>query len=215
MINRKIFVLASVGLFGSLLPLFDLPNRALAGCGFLDITCNPRQWDSPTKTIRNNINPPMPQRRSEIYESFTLINQSNEPLSVAYGEYIPMRSSSGGGSTSSLAVMTHPYWVSKGWWSVNPGESKVVYETQTKGKSIYIRITSKSGVKVPAQFERIAEFCVSNQAYSSQTEEAEPHSRFSLTIDGQSKRGSSCEQIGGHLESFWQMKAHTNFTINQ
>jgi len=125
-----------------------------------------------------------------------------------------MRSSSGGGSTSSLAVMTHPSWVSKGWWSVNPGESKVVYETQTKGKSIYIRITSKSGVKVPKQFERIAEFCVSNQAYSSETEEAEPHSRFSLTIDGQSKqRGASCEQIGGHLESFWRMKANTNFTV--
>ena len=213
MINRKIFVLATVGLLGSFLPLFDPPNRALAGCGFLDITCNPRNWDSPSKTIRDNITPPLPQRRSEIYDSFTINNQSNETVFFAYAAYVPGSNSSSGGDGASLPVVTPPSWVSQGWWAINSHESKVVYETKNKGESIYIRIASSKGIKVPTGSNQTANFCHSNQPYRSQT--IERPLQISLMINGISNRGSSCEQIGGHSETFWQIKANTNFTINQ
>ncbi|MGE5658566.1 MAG: DUF1036 domain-containing protein [Actinomycetota bacterium] len=204
--RKKIVGLATISILGGLLPLLNSTNGAFAGCSALDFTCNPHIRD-----LRNRIDPPMPQRRSEIYDRFNLTNQSNETVYFAYGEYRPGSTSSGDGSGSSLAVITPPSWVSEGWWSVNPGESKVVYETRSKGKSIYIRITSNSGVKVPDQSEHIAAFCISNQGYSSK--EIERASSFSLTINGQSNRGSSCEQIGGRLESFWRVKANINFIV--
>lgn len=208
MIKKKIVVLAIVGLLGSLLPLLSPPNRASAGCGFLDVTCNPRDWESPGETIRQ-INPPMPRTRSEVYDSFTIKNQSNEAVYFAYGVYNPSTP-----NTSGLAVMNPAFWVSEGWWKVNPGESKIVYETKAKGQMIYIRIQARSGVKAPTRSEHTATFCVSDHGAYTSKERDGGRPEFYLTVNDNSNHGSSCEQIGGHSETFWQVKANTNFTIN-
>ena len=55
-------VLRIFGIFGSLvftMPIILAVTPASAGCGFLDITCNPKNWDSPKKTIENNIIKPV------------------------------------------------------------------------------------------------------------------------------------------------------------
>ena len=40
---------------GLIISTFTSSSEAWAGCGFLDITCNPKKWDNPIKTIKGNL----------------------------------------------------------------------------------------------------------------------------------------------------------------
>lgn len=151
--------------------------------------------------------PPTPQRKSETHDFFKVKNDSNFTVHFAYTEYKP--------SWSDQNMMFPAEWISSGWYTINPGETRSVYETRRKGSKIYVRLQSANGrVVVPNNHTNMTDFCSSQSRYNSRVG-VNGHN-LSIQIGDAPSRGganSSCSEIGGEMNTFWQLPANTTFTV--
>lgn len=155
--------------------------------------------------------PPVPQRKSETHDIFHIKNESNASVYFAYIEYQAERG-------NDLNSIDPAQWYSQGWWTINPGETRSVYETRSRGSKIYVRIeSSNGGVLTPTSYTDVTDFCSSHQKYSSWKSARSSNGRYpdlSIQIgDGSRRQGYSCREVGGEMNTFWQLPANTTFTV--
>jgi hypothetical protein len=126
----KLAVFTSVLLSISAPILFTASDSALAGCGFLDITCNPGKWDSPGKTIRDNV-------RDATFFSFNVHvrNNTNKRIYVTAEWYVIKPTQSCSTIDGSGENCGGPQWTS-GTWLIEPGKESLIIN-DAKSRNIY------------------------------------------------------------------------------
>jgi hypothetical protein len=111
--------------------LFTATDSAFAGCGFLDITCNPRKWDSPGKTIKDNV-------RDATFFSFNVHvrNNTSKSIYVTAEWYVIKPTQSCATIDGSGANCGGPQWTS-GTWLIEPGKESLIIN-DAKSRNIYL-----------------------------------------------------------------------------
>ncbi|CAD0223676.1 conserved exported hypothetical protein [Planktothrix agardhii] len=138
--KTKSTILASVGLLISVLPFFAVPNKALAECGFLDITCNPIDWKPPIDTIRDNV-------EGATFFSFNVrvTNKSDRQIYVRARWYVNKPSQHCSDTDGSGFECGGPEW-DAGNWKLEAGEEALIVNN-AHGRYIYLSATSVDGEK--------------------------------------------------------------------
>lgn len=136
--KTKSTILASVGLLISVLPFFAVPNKALAECGFLDITCSPSEWKPPGETIRDNV-------RDATFFSFNVHvkNKSDRQIYVRASWYVNKPIQACSDVDGRTVECGGPEW-HEGNWKLEPGEEALIVD-DADGRYIYLSATSVDG----------------------------------------------------------------------
>ncbi len=71
-------------------------------------------------------------------------NNCRYPIQVAILQYFPADSGGGSGSQSGVMLYRPPKWEPKGWWTLNPGETKLV-ANQDRNRIFYYYAESIGG----------------------------------------------------------------------
>jgi hypothetical protein len=141
---------------------------------------------------------------------FTVINKSGTTVYALVGFHKSADSGGGDGrGNSGISVYTPAAWVAKGWYKVSPGKRRTIFSgPHTK---IYVRI-EKNGTPVkPRGSDKTALFCIhpTKKFYSREADE-----KYGSPYELNGKQGSSCQSVRGKMVRFYQMRTHTDFTIN-
>ena len=143
--------------------------------------------------------------------NFVVVNKSNSTVYVAIMQWVGMHFSGGYGSDSE-------HWMARGWHSVNPGEKGTILRGGTDNGWLYVRIESNRQPIIPVSSNGTGSMCISESGFLSKqyaSDDKKGRDFYTLDIEnGRQRRQGRCQDIGGHFETFWQMKANTTFTVN-
>lgn len=150
---------------------------------------------------------------------FTVINRSSETIWVA--THARVTGSSGGlsGAYSFGVDESYSYWETRGWFRVEPGQSRDVYDGPRD--RIYVRMTTGSGINgeviVPNNhYGEISKFVHSNRFLIRRFDDDSPcyfeagQGRLATSF---SASRSQLQAICNAVDGFYLVESHTDFTV--
>jgi hypothetical protein len=174
---------------------------------------HPHSEDLPKLDVIPDPNPPLPPTRGELYNHFTVNNQTGNTLYVATARYVGLHFEGGFGSDVQ-------HTLAYGWFEVKPYSSSLIYEGNTDDGTIWVRIESSDGaVRFPANYVSTRDLCTSNQRFRSRqnqediTDMNQGNDNIKLSVGDQNQLQGSCSAVGGHYDTFWQLES-VNTVLN-
>jgi hypothetical protein len=182
------------------------PRHAYAEhCGCLDFTCSASHRNCPSVSTPSIAQGRLNSWCTMVYRDFTILNKSRKPVDFSWLRYEPKAND---------ASHRGDWWDTEGWWTVNPGETKLVYRTDScGGKTFYVYLRSSGSSLVPRKFLHKVDSCVMlGKAFELREN---PGPSFSMSARGERTRtGRTCSEVGGTLVTFYKMDIDTKFTVD-